>query len=142
MRRWGDLRRRMAELEREGRKKDGAATFLLFMDLLRAGDEVGNDLKESLKLYAEAQEPSGAGEIELLVWRSSRQLWGFVDEMAGSQAAGPLDYAPLLPSGSVTVSLKLAWTVTELMLERNLSPFYYPKYQYHQYQVAACYRFC
>jgi len=43
---------------------------------------------------------------------------------------------------AVVVSLKLAWTVTELMLERNLSPFYYPKYQYHQYQVAACYRFC
>jgi len=49
---------------------------------------------------------------------------------------------PLFSLLAVVVSLKLAWTVTELMLERNLSPFYYPKYQYHQYQVAACYRFC
>jgi len=78
------LLNRVVRLEREGRKGAGAAMFLLFMDLLRAGDEVGDDLKEALKPYAVAQEPSGAGEIDRLVWRSSRQLWGICDEMAGS----------------------------------------------------------
>jgi hypothetical protein len=46
------------------------------MDLIRADDRPGDDLKAALRPYAEGQELRGGGDVEQLLWRESGRIWG------------------------------------------------------------------